>query len=50
MTDRDPARVQSTEDVKSDLSKGLKSCTKLLASYRDVFTHDGRLKMSGWKR
>ena len=50
MADRDPPREESTDEVKSHLAEGLESCTKLLASYRDVFTHDERLTRKRWKR
>ena len=46
----DAGRSKSTDDVRSDLSAGLKSCTKLLASYREVFSHERRQSTKGWKR
>ena len=50
MAERDPARAESTDEVKSHLDEGIKSCAKLIASYRQVFAHDRRLFRKGWKR
>jgi hypothetical protein len=49
MAHRHPARAESTDQVKSHLDEGLKSCSKLLASYREVFAQDRRLFRTGWK-
>lgn len=50
MADRDPARAVSTDEVKSHLDEGLKSCTKLLASYREALTRDRSATRNKWKR
>ena len=48
MADRDLARAQSTDEIKSHLDEGLKSCTKLLASYRQAFSRQASAK-NQWK-
>jgi hypothetical protein len=50
MADPEPARAQSTDEVKSHLDEGLKSCTKLLASYREALTRKRHPTGDGWKR
>jgi hypothetical protein len=50
MADREPARPGSTDEVKSHLDEGLKSCTKLLASYREALTRERHPIWDGWKR
>jgi hypothetical protein len=50
MADPEPARAHSTDEVKSHLDKGLKSCTKLLASYREALTRERHPIRDGWKR
>ena len=49
MADRDRAPAQSTDEVQSNLDQGLKSCTKLLASYRKALNRQQRVT-NGWKR
>jgi hypothetical protein len=48
MANRDPARAESTDEVKWHLNEGLKSCTKLLASYREAFSRQRQVK-NQWK-
>jgi len=54
MADRDVARPESTDEVQSNLDEGLKSCAKLLASYREALTTDRppqeKPDKDGWKR
>ena len=50
MADRDRARPKSTDEVQLNLDDGLKSCAKLLASYREALSGERRIRGNGWKR
>jgi hypothetical protein len=49
MADRKVSREQSSDEVKSHLSEGLKSCTKLVDSYRQLLKKELRPLWKGWK-